>query len=441
MMEVLANKKIMKFGGSSVGSVQSIKQVYKIVKNDTCPYKVIVTSAPYGITDLLSELMQKPQNLELIQARINTLTDELKLDNSVLKNILDHLQQALRQTLPLEQKCELLLSYGEIMGMHLLTSYFQSRGMATQAVDSREFLVTDSNFGRANYDFDSCKAKASSLFKRILNQDILPITTGFIGMDQHGRTTTLGRGGSDLSASLLGACLQADVIEIWTDTDGIMSADPHIVNNAKLIPEITYKEVIELSNFGAEVLYHRALTPALRSQIPIRVRNTFNLASAGTLIKKDSHSESFCVSLKRDVQVITVFNPEMIGTSGYLSQFFKIFEKSDVSIDVISVSEASVSVTVHHLEQKRLYDLAEQLSSMGEVRLKENCHIVTVISKYLDEHQYMFWQSLKYFSDEGIDINIMGYGNTDINLTFVIDQQHGETVARQLHGLFQEKFS
>lgn len=434
--------KIIKFGGTSVGSAIGLRHVGDILSADREARKIVVVSAPHGVTDRLSALVEGGGGWDGLGERFSGLLRDLDLPENILHELLQDLWADLRQDRALAPAAhrDLILSYGERASILIVASFLLKRGLPAVPVDSREFMVTNSRFGQAACDIDATRSRAVPLFQRCFAEGRLPIVTGFIGQDPLGRTSTFGRGGSDLTATLLGECLHADLVEIWTDADGVMTADPRKVKDPILIKEITYKEAIELSNFGAKVLYSRCLTPSLRSGVPVRVRNTFRPEEEGTLIKADSRNESFSITLKEDIQVITVFNPEMIGTAGYLARLFGVFEEALVSVDVIAVSEASVSVTVQGLADERLARLKERLSAMGEVKIKRNCHIVAIVSKYLDRHPHLAWESLKAIAAEGVDVEMISYGNTDINLTFVVGNGKGELVLNRLHRLFRNKF-
>jgi aspartate kinase len=230
------------------------------------------------------------------------------------------------------------------------------------------------------------------------------------------------------------------VVEIWTDADGVMSADPRIIPEAKLITRLSYDEAVELSNFGAKIVFNKALPPAIRAKLPVHVRNTFNPSSPGTLIAADKVAANFAVTTKSNVRVVTVATPEMIGAVGFLARLFEIFESFSLSVDVVAVSEASVSVTVNNFRPETEAPLVAALRRLGDAEVKPNRSIVAVISKYLDDEQAIFPKIFGALAEHGVDIEMISYGNREINLTLIVDEYRERETLQLIHKLFEDNF-
>jgi aspartate kinase len=434
--------KILKFGGTSVSEGDAVRRVAAIVAADETPRKVVVVSAQGGVTTTLLRALGDPSAaaLDAAVARWRGLARELGLDADVVDAFADELRRDIQRPLPRDQKADLVASYGERVSAALVAGFFNSVGLRAAAVDARDVVVTDGNFANARCDAAATAERAKEVLLPRLAAGELPVVTGFIGADRRGRTTTLGRGGSDLTATLLGACLAADAVEIWTDADGVMSADPRVVPEAKLIARLSYDEAVELSNFGARVVFNKSLPPAIRAGLPVHVRNTFNPSSPGTVIAADKAAANFAVTTKSNVRVATVATPEMIGAVGFLARLFGIFESFDLSVDVVSVSEASVSVTFNNFDDEREAELLSALRGMGDADVKRNRSIVAVISKYLDDEQAIFPKIFAVLVEHGVDVEMISYGNREINLTLIVDGARERETLQFIHELFEENF-
>jgi len=429
----MKNLKILKFGGTSVGNKQSIQQILKIIKNDQNQNKVVVVSAPNGITDLLLQSLNQPHLYYQVEKRIISLMKILKIKSKEINNLLLKLRASLKKRLPEKEKKDLIASFGERFSIYLVSEFFNDKGLDSLPVDAREFVLTDSDFTNACVDYKKTCPRARKYLRPILKSAKIPVVTGFIAKNSKGKTTTLGRGGSDLTATLLGRCLKANLVELWTDSDGIMTADPRIVSQAQIIDKISFEEVMELSNFGAKVVYHRALEPVYFSQTPVKVLNTFNPSCQGTLISGSNNNRIFSVTGKKDISLLTVFSPEMIGVVGYLARLFKIFKDLQISVDVIAVSEASVSLSFHQLPSKNISLLKEKVSQLGKVEIKSHKAIVSIISNYLKSHQGLIAKAINRLTQQQIDIEAISYGNTEINLMFIIDEKDLTKGVKSLH--------
>jgi aspartate kinase len=368
------------------------------------------------------------------------LARELKLPPSTVEPLLTDLRRDARAELAAPEKSDLLAGYGERISAAVVAAYFNHRGLAAVAVDARDFVVTDDNFTSARYRESPTFEKARATLGPLLARGELPVVTGFVGRDARGRTTTLGRGGSDLTATLLGAALGAAVVEIWTDADGIMTADPRLLPEAEPLARLSYEEAVELSNFGARVVFNRSLVPAIRAGFPVHVRNTFAPTAPGTVISERGAATNFALTSKSGITVITVSNPEMVQAVGYLAQLFRIFQEFELSVDVVAVSEASVSMTVSALEAERERRLLAALRPLGRADVKRGRSIVTAVSEYLDNEQAVFPYLFRVLTERGIDVEMISYGNREINLTLVVEEAREKEAVRLLHAVFQERY-
>ncbi|MCX6707089.1 MAG: aspartate kinase, partial [Candidatus Woesearchaeota archaeon] len=358
---------VMKFGGTSVGSSLSINNVFEIVMSRLQKNPIVVVSAITKVTDML---LQKTKDAEKgdvdiseIEKRHFTIMDELGMDHSVISEELDGLKNSLSAIAKNGLNKKMLdnaASFGERMSSKIVAAYLTKKGIPARAVFAYDIgFVTDSNFTDAELDdvtYDNLKKNPLLNEKGIVN-----VVTGFIAKDHKGSITTLGRGGSDFTAAIIGAAVNAELVEIWTDVDGIMTADPRIVSNAKSIEEISFSEAAELAYFGAKVLHPKTLLPAMDKNIPVAVLNTHNPSHKGTTIRRKSViGDVFkAISSKKNVSTIRIVSSRMLGSHGFLARLFQIFNKHKIAIDMIATSEVSVSVTAE--TQENLNYLAEDL--------------------------------------------------------------------------------
>ena len=294
---------ILKFGGSSVGSAEAIDKVKEILVKQKNP-KGVVVSAMKGITDSLENTGQKASKgdisyldifKEIENKHIGVIKKLIKANNRVdilasSKKLLNNLEDLLHGIFLIKEfsnrSRDLVLSYGERLSASIISAYFNQEGLKTTFLDARSIIKTDDRFGNARVDFRATNKKVNAHYKSIKS---IPIITGFIASNDQGVTTTLGRGGSDYTAAIIAAALDADEIEIWTDVDGVLTADPKEVTNAFPLEKLSYNEAMELSYFGAKVIHPPTLQPAISKKIPLRIRNTFNPEFPGTLIQKSAN--------------------------------------------------------------------------------------------------------------------------------------------------------
>ncbi|MGQ9818889.1 MAG: aspartate kinase [Candidatus Kapaibacteriales bacterium] len=301
-------------------------------------------------------------------------------------------------------------------------------------LDSRGIIKTDSNFTRAEIDF---RVTEEALQKFISSSHNYYITGGFVGSTLDGLTTTLSRGGSDYTASVIAAILNASKLEIWTDVPGIMTTDPRIVSNAKTIKELTYSEASELAYFGAKVLHPKTIFPAVQKGIPVKVLNSLQPEFEGTTITLNSPRVNIVKSIafRRNIIVITIKSNRMLGAIGYLANVFEIFRKYETSVDLLSSSEVSISLTIDNIDN--LKPIVEELNQISEVSTLSNQAIVSVIGEGLKDSTAIASRIFNVLGD--YKIRMVSMGASDINFSFVIDEDNLENAIIHLHNEFFSK--
>lgn len=331
-----------------------------------------------------------------------------------------------------------LTGVGELWSSRLAAGALARAGIPGIWVDAREMMATDDRFGRAIPHQERIRELARARLGPLLAEGRVPVTQGFIGRTADGRTTTLGRGGSDFTASLLGAAMGAERVEIWTDVDGIMTADPRIVPEARTLRAATYDEVAELATFGAKVLHPATQTPLAERGIPLVVLNSRAPDQPGTRItaaedlERPGDSPVRSIAWKPGVIVINVRAPRMFGVWGFLRQLFEVFERHEVPVDVLASGEVSVSVTID--DEDRLPPVLADLSRLGTVHVDEGRAIVSVIGIGLRTTRGVAARVFR--TVEPANVEMISQGSSEINITFVVREEEAPDVVRRLHREF-----
>ena len=443
----------MKFGGTSVGTADRIILACSLVKDNLDRQPVIVVSAhnssKYRMTNTLISSAQRaldgnPDSFEIRQLQEGFCTD-LGLSNSLVESMLDEVDAILKGISLVREiskrTMDLLLSFGERMSSRIFTEVLRQRfDVDAVCIPSYELgFRTDSNFGNASFDKDSAgdiKDKVSS----VKNDAI--VTTGFIGMDHKGDITTLGRGGSDLTATILGAVLNVDEVQIWTDVDGVMTADPGIVKNAKLVPELTFQEAAELAWYGSQVLHPLSMLPAIENNIPVRVLNTYNPDQPGTKIcaQLDNPQELVkSVAFMKNITLITITAPQMLGAHGFLERTFGIFAKYKMDIHMIATAEISFSLTIPGGDDENLELAAGELRQFAEVEIEKNKAVVCVIGEQMYGTIGVGARILGAVGNAGVEIRMISMEAHEYNVSLLVDEDDVETAVKALHAEFFEK--
>jgi len=444
---------VCKFGGTSIGEPAAIRRLVEIIRHRVDQQPIVVVSALAGVTNALLQLGDalSDGNPPALKAGLGAILNrhlgvarELELDHAVdaeleasTTSLLDRLVAALGRASDPELR-DHLAGHGEIWSSRLVAGALSGDGMNAEWVDIRRAMITDDRFGRAVPDLDELRRRAPEAFGPILTRGAVPVTQGYIGVTRDGRSTTLGRGGSDYTASLLGAALHVDRVEIWTDVSGLMTADPRIVPHARPLALASHHEAAELAAFGATVLHPATAAPLVEAGIPAVILNSFAPEEPGTTIlsgvrpKPVGASPVRSISCKKGVTVVNVRAPAMLGTTGFLAEFFAIFARLGVSVDVLASSEVSISCTID--DTRHLDELITALQAVGEVKVHRNRAIIGVVG--IDLRGTRGLASRIFSAIRGINVEVISQGASEINVTFVVREDDGPSAVRQLHDEF-----
>jgi aspartate kinase len=450
---------VMKFGGTSVQDAAAINRAAKIVAGRRGRSPIVVVSAMARVTDTLVRLAEAAKerrfeeavsDLEELRTRHIATARELLGESPDALHILEtvthkienrfcELENLIRSISTLGELTsrtqDAIVSFGERLSSIIIAAAFRHRGIDTELVDSRHFIITDDSFTRATPDQKEIARRTRDVILPIVQSGRVPIAQGFIGSTLEGVTTTIGRGGSDYTAALIGAALEVEAIEIWTDVDGLMTTDPRVVPDARRIRVISFSEASELSYFGARVLHPSTVLPAVEKGIPVHIYNTHNASCEGTLIVAEPPASSALIksiAFKRGVTIVNVTSTRMLLAYGFLRAIFEVFDRHQTSVDVVTTSEVSVSMTLDNTD--RLEAIKRDLSGIGEVIVEREKAIVCVVG---DNLKFTPGVAARLFQAiESTNVNMISQGASEINLTFVIDETEVDRVVRLLHDTF-----
>ena len=449
---------VCKFGGTSVGDAAAIDRTATIIAARRERRPVVVVSALGGTTNQLLQIAEQSAKGQLIGAlraveglrdrHLSQATellrddvgecDETCADLSAMFDELAQLAEALRTLGDLTPRSlDAIASLGEQLSSVLVVAAFTRRGLPAEHVDARQVLITDAHYTRAEPQVDAINEASQRLLMPLLREGRIPVLGGFIGSAQGtGVTTTLGRGGSDYSASLIGAALQAEAIEIWTDVDGMLTADPRVVPHASVLQRIGFEEASELASFGAKVLHPNTIAPAVMRGIPVWVLNSRRPDGAGTLITFDAPRRAVsAIAGKSGVTLLKVRSARMLLAEGFMHRFFGVFERHHTSVDVVSTSEVSVSVTIDDASQ--LEALVIDLRALGDVTVERNRGIVSIVGNGLSDGGEAMSRALSAIG--GIRVHMLSLSASGINLTVVVDGEQVKPAMQRLHSAFFEE--
>jgi aspartate kinase len=327
------------------------------------------------------------------------------------------------------------LAHGERISAAIVASALKARGLPVLAADSREILITDDHFGRARPDIAETEKRARRILAPACARGEVPVAGGFIGATPQGETTTLGRGGSDWSASIFGAALGAAAVEIWTDVSGMMTADPRVVPEARVIEAISFEEASELAYFGARVLHPLTLAPAIEKGIPVRIRNSREPDRRGTEVRASAPSDASgvrSIAAKKGIATVDIVTSRMLMASGFLHTLFDVFARHDTPVDMVTTSEVSVSVTVDDLS--RLHEIRRDLEEMAQVEVAGERALVCLVGQDL---KYKAGTAARIFrAVEAINILMISQGASRRNVSFVVEEGDADEAVRRLHREF-----
>jgi len=462
---------VMKFGGTSVGTGERITNVARIVNRvteETGTPPVVVVSAMSGVTSSLrraattaadgdrrtfglvrDELQQRheqaiadcvrdPEHARALSAEVNGLLDWLE---TLCQSI-----HTLGELTP--RGMDAVSGLGERLSARLVSAAMRSENMQAQMIEATEIIVTDDNFGSAGPLFEDTEKRARARLLGLVQKGVVPVVTGFIGATRSGIPTTLGRGSSDYSATILGRCLPADEVWIWTDVNGVMTADPRIVPDARTLPAISYGEVAELSFFGAKVLHPRTIEPVSAMNIPVRVLNSFEPDHPGTIISNEQHLEPVVkgITAIRDLSIVNVEGPGMQGVPGVAARVFSAVARSGASILMItqSSSEQSICFVIRTVNTPSVikvvegeFELEIMRGDIHRVLWQSQVAIVANVGVGMKGRPGIAYRVFSALADKEINIISIAQGSSEYNLSLVVTHDDVDKAVRAIHRQFE----
>ena len=438
---------VMKFGGSSVANRAQIDKVLSIVAGRASRAPLVVCSAHKGITDALVSAAREAARGAFAPAgvidRQAAIARDLGCDAGILAPFFAEIADLLRGISLVRElsprSLDYVSSFGERMSVRVIADHFTRAGLPAQAFDVWDLgFVTDAVFGAAR-PLPGWEASMRRLVAERVRPGVVPVVTGFVGRTEAGEITTVGRNGSDLTATLLGAALGADEVEIWSDTDGVMTADPSVVKAARSIPAMRFDEAAELGYFGSRVLHPSTLLPAMEKSIPVRVLNTNRPDHPGTVIHHDAPaagSAATSIAYKEGQIVATLTSTRMFGEAGFLGRVFEALGRHRVVVDMVATSEISVSFTTDRRE--RLEPALADLAALGECRVEGQRTLLVVVGRHLPERPGLGAAILQAVAEAGVNVEMVSYGMKSISLTMLIaDADVGRAVGVLHRRLFE----
>ena len=445
---------VVKFGGTSVGDADAIRRTADIVRGRLDRGPIVVVSALAGTTNALLAIAEQASRGQLIGAvrNVQSLRErhlqqaehllgdtpqcaEVSGDMSVLFDELASLAEALSVLGDLTPRSlDAIAAVGERVSSMLVAEAYRMAGLPAEHVDARDVMITDDAYTRAEPQPEAIAEAGRRVLLPLVREGKVPVMGGYIGSTQATRiTTTLGRGGSDYSASLVGAAMRADAIEIWTDVDGMLTADPRVVSGARLIERIGFDEASELASFGAKVLHPNTIAPAVVLGIPVVVLNSGRPDGRGTLIAFEAPRRAVtAIAGKSSVALIRVRSPRILMSEGFLRTLFGIFEARKTPVSVVATSEVSVSLTVD--EAAPLEALVGDLRELGDVSIERGRGIVAIVGAGLSDGGEAMARALQTIGD--VHVHMLSLSATGINLTVVVDGGQVNPMMQRLHSAF-----
>ncbi|KAI5599677.1 hypothetical protein BDE02_02G212400 [Populus trichocarpa] len=462
-----AEKKItcvMKFGGSSVASAERMREVAELILSFPNESPVIVLSAMGKTTNKLLLAGEKAvscgvtnvdsiEELSFIKELHNRTVKELEVDESVIAKHLEELEQLLKGIAMMKELTprtrDYLVSFGECMSTRIFAAYMNKIGAKARQYDAFEigFITTD-DFTNADILEATYPAVAKSLHGDWISDPAIPIVTGFLGKGWRScAITTLGRGGSDLTATTIGKALGLSEIQVWKDVDGVLTCDPNIYPHAEPVPYLTFDEAAELAYFGAQVLHPQSMRPAREADIPVRVKNSYNPNAPGTLITRArdmSKAVLTSIVLKRNVTMLDIASTRMLGQFGFLAKVFSTFEDLGISVDVVATSEVSISLTLdpsklwsRELIQQELDHVVEELEKIAVVNLLQRRSIISLIGN-VQRSSLILEKAFHVLRTLGVNVQMISQGASKVNISLIVNDDEAEQCVKSLHKAFFE---
>jgi aspartate kinase len=432
---------VMKFGGTSVADAAAFENVARIVDAERAAFPIVVVSAMSGVTDAL--LAATPESLGPIFNRHLTAAEQL-LQGSESGRFGDTVKRAEAQVRALLQTQgssnrksvqDAVVSFGEVLSSTLTAAVLNQRGVEARQVDARRCIITDEEHTCAAPLMGETFAHTQNELRPLLESGVVPVLGGFMGATTQGVTTTLGRGGSDYTAALIGAALNVAEIQIWTDVTGVLTADPRVVPEAQTIERLSYSEAAELAYFGAKVLHPKTIQPAIENSIPVRICNSRLPHERGTVVGPQSETSPRTIKAiahKTGVTIVQITSARMLGAYGFLRALFEVFERHRTAVDVVTTSEVSVSLSLD--EAGALPAIVEELEQLGTVGTEKGRAIICVVGEGLRGTPGIAGRVFSTISD--INVSLISQGASSINFTFVIEEERVKEAVTRLHEEF-----
>jgi aspartate kinase len=466
---------VMKFGGTSVGSVDALAKAIQIIKDaqDEYPRVIVIASAMSGVTDLLlksaslaaqgkvdslpeAESTLREKHFSAADALIHEqkLRDEAKGEINCLIQLLVDLCRAiavLGEASP--RALDAVAALGERMSVRLLAAIAQDAGISARAIESTEFILTNAHFQNAHPDFTATTEKTRAVLNPLMDAGTIPITTGFIGATPDGIITTLGRGGSDYTAAIIGSVLPADDVWIWTDVDGVMTTDPRIAPEAQTLPEISYGEIAELAYYGAKVLHPKTIRPVVDAGIGLRICNTFNPSHPGTRLIANGHFNGKAYKPEKVIKAVTAIRKQrlvtiegrgMLGVPGVAARAFGAVASTGTSVPLITQASSEQSIcfavpsetaasVLDALEKAFVHEIEDQ--DIDRVWSTEDVSIVTVVGEGMRHTVGVAGRVFSQLGKQGVNVLAIAQGSSEVSISLVVDTHDTERAVKALHQL------
>lgn len=443
---------VMKFGGTSVTKLESVKNIALLVKQNLVRKPILVVSALSGVTDLLVKLtnssleLEQSQIIEQIMIKHDDWIRYVFVDNEekqsqlieIVNKYLEDLKSILLHSFTNHlQRHDVIVSYGEKMSSKLISKFLQSEDINAEQLLATECIITNNNFGGADFLDAATKKACKKSIIPLLKNGCTPVITGFIGATIKGEITVLGRGGSDYSAAIIAYAIGSEEVQIWTDVNGVYSADPRVIKEAKLLKSLSYQEAAELAMFGAKVLHPRTIQPAVKIGIPVKVLNTFNLENVGTVIAGDAdHNDGVIKSItwRKLAPLLNVYSADMFLSKGFLQKVFAILTKKGISANLLSASEVSVSIT---LDNTGLLDEAlVELNKFAKTDYLDQFGTISLVGERIMQTPNVMQDLFNIFQDSDVPVQMLSYSASNINISVLVPSNKILDVVPILHSKF-----
>ena len=456
---------VIKYGGTSISNAKDIQSAAKYINLQSNKHQILVVcSAISGTTDDLIEISEsiKKENKSKAEQLVSTITNRHKQlakqtikKPDVRKKLLTNLDSDFVELLALidgmvllgevtPRSMDYLISFGERLSIQLVSSALNDSGKKSIPLTGKEIgIVTDSNFGESKPLMDTTRLRVSKTVETLFSKKTIPVVGGFAGADQYGHVTTFGRGGSDYSATTIGSCIKANEIWLMSDVDGLMTADPKIVKNAKLLKEVSYIEAIEMAQFGAKQIHARTFEPLLMKKIPMKIRNSFNVKNEGTLVTASSSAKNTvkCVSNIQNNGLIDIQGGSMVGTPGTAAKIFATLAKTGINVMMISQnpSESSITIVVKNTDLDRAVSILE-MELLGKIIKKldvtTDVAIIALIGSGMRGTVGVASKVFGAIEKNKVNVSMITQGSSELNLAFVVKNSDTHVAVRALHNAF-----